>query len=85
MEKDMVDTTNGKDLRVRGGVEGGPYYIRLPLSQVEEVRQRLDRHEVKYWVDSAAISIDRGPERTSIHLGWNNDPVRIQSILDEAQ
>ena len=81
----MVDSTSGKRLRVRGGVEAGPYYIRLPLSQVEEVRQKLDRHEIKYWGDSAAISIDRGPERTSIHLGWNNDPFPIQSILDEVE
>jgi hypothetical protein len=81
----MVDSMSGERLQVRGGVEGGPYDIRLPVSQLEEVRQRLDRHEIKYWVDSAAISIDGGPERTSIHLGWNNDPVRIQSILDEAE
>jgi hypothetical protein len=81
----MVDTTNGKKLEVRGGVEGGPYSIRLPLSQVEAVRRRLDRHSIKYWVDSTAISIDRGPERTSIHLGWNNDPIQVQSILDEAE
>jgi len=79
----MVDAMRGNRLQVRGGVEGGPYSIRLPLSQVEEVRRMLDQHEIKYWVDSTAISIDRGPERTSINLGWNNDPVQIQSILDQ--
>jgi hypothetical protein len=81
----MVDAMYGKRLQVEGGVEGGPYSIRLPLSQLEEVRGMLDRHEISYWVDSAAISINRGPARISIHLGWNNDPVQIQSILDQAE
>ena len=58
---------------------------RSHIGQLAEVRRRLDQHEIKYWVDSFTVSIDRKPPRISIELGWNNDPVQIQTILDQAE
>lgn len=78
----MVNAMYGERLELEGI---GPYSIRLPVSQVEEVLRRFDRHEVSYWVDSASISIDRGPARTSIYVSSNNDLVQVQSILDQAE
>ena len=45
----------------------------------------LDRHEIRYWVESAAISIDVGPEIAFVNFGRTGDRDRIQAILDEAK
>jgi hypothetical protein len=80
----MTDTSNGKRLQVLDGGAGG-LFIELPLSQLAEVRRRLDREGVFYWVDSYAISIEDEPPITVINLGLNNDAGRVQSILDETR
>ena len=79
----MIDTLNRKRLRVLDGGAGGPY-IEVTMDQLDEVRKRLDRDEIPYWVDSIAISIDGKPAVTVINLGLNNDAARVQAILDEA-
>lgn len=79
----MIDTRDGKRLRVLDGGRGGPY-IKITVDQLGEVRKRLDQSEIPYWVDSVAVSIDGRPAVTVINLGLNNDASRVQAILDEA-
>ena len=79
----MIDTRNGQRLLVSGGGNGRPY-IRVALSQLDEVRKLLDRDEIPYWVDSMAVSIDRKPAVIVINLGLEVDAAQVQAILDEA-
>lgn len=78
----MTDTSSGERLIVSTEGDGGPF-IDLPLSQVEEVRERLDRASIPYWVDSMAISIDGEPPMTVINFSRYVDAGRIQAALDE--
>jgi hypothetical protein len=80
----MLDVHTKKPLRVSAHEIAGPS-LRIPEDQVEEVRQRLDREAIDYWVSSHAISIDNGPEITYIYFGPQGDAARIQTILDEAE
>lgn len=78
----MIDTTTGERLVVEKGLESGPY-IDLPWSQVDDVRQRLDRAGIAYWVDPWVISIEGHPETATIYFSRYVDAARIQVALDE--
>jgi hypothetical protein len=78
----MTDTVNKKPLRVSTESSGGPC-IRLPLSQVDDVRRLLEGHGITYyWVDEDSLSWDGGPFMTYINFGHNGDAVLVQSVLD---
>jgi hypothetical protein len=77
----MIDATTLQPLRVSTDRAARPY-IRLPLSQLEGVRQLLDEHSIAYSVDTYAISLDGAPEVTYIDLGRDGDASRVQRILD---
>lgn len=77
----MTDATTKKPLRVSTEGTAGPY-IRLPVSQLEEVRRLLDGHSIRYWVNENAISWDGGPYFTVINLGREGDAAAVQAILD---
>jgi hypothetical protein len=79
----MIDVITKKPLRVSTHEIAGSS-LRIPEDQVDQIRQRLDRHAIRYWVDRHAISIDGGPEITYVHFGPNSDAAQIQAILDEA-
>jgi len=79
----MTDAQTKKPLRVSTDEIAGPY-LRVPLDQLTEVRGRLNRHSVRYWVENQVISIDGGPEIAFVNFGPTGDPARIQAILDEA-
>ena len=74
----MTDTSTGERLLVSTARDAGPY-LDLPWSQVEAVRKRLDRAGIPYWVDQWLISIDGGPEFTSINFSRYVDADRIQA------
>jgi hypothetical protein len=80
----MVDTSTQKPLHVSNNGTAGPY-IRLPFTQVDEVRRLLDDHKIFYWVEENVISFDGGPEIAVIDFGRNGDPAVVQDILDRAQ
>jgi hypothetical protein len=79
----MIDQTTQKPFRVRSDEIAGPFLM-LPLSQLAKVREVLDRHEIRYWVDSEAISLDGKPAKIVINFGRTGDAARIQAALDEA-
>jgi hypothetical protein len=79
----MIDEMTQDRLRVSNDGVAGPYLM-VPVAQLARVREVLDRHEVRYWPDSYAISLDRKPAITVINFGRAGDPDRIQQLLDEA-
>ncbi len=80
----MIDSSTKKPLCVSTAGDASPY-IMLPVEQVDEVRALLDAHDISYWVDEHAISIDGEPEVTVVNLGRDVDPDAVQSILDGAK
>jgi hypothetical protein len=79
----MFDEMTQESLRVESDVIAGPY-LEITLPQLDAVRALLDRHEVYYWVDADAISLDNESFTTVINFGKGGDAARIQAILDEA-
>jgi len=80
----MTDSTTNLPLRVSTDAMVGPY-IRLPYSQVDEVRRILDSHGIRYWVRENVISLSGGPFIAKVHLGRGADADAIQAILDSVR
>ncbi len=80
----MIDEMTKAVLRVSDGGIAGPYLM-LPLTQLDAVVAVLDRHKVRYWVDSDAISLDNEPLVAVINFGRTGDTAQIQAILDDAE
>jgi hypothetical protein len=79
----MIDVTTKKPLRVLS--HGTIYpYIRVPTGQLDELRQLLDQHGIRYEVLDFYISLDGGPERAIVHLRRGTDEAAVQTILDNA-
>jgi hypothetical protein len=77
----MIDVTTKKPLRVSNEYPPAPY-IRLPFSQLDEVRRLLDSRSIGYWVDENAISINGGPEMIVINLNRGTDVAGVQTLLN---
>ncbi len=77
----MTEATTRKPFQVPGAGTTWPY-IRVEVSHLPELRQILDKHQVRYKVDEYAVSFDGGPETTIIHLGRGADGEAIQAVLD---
>jgi hypothetical protein len=77
----MTDATTKKPLRVSNEGTAGPY-IRLPFSQLDEVRRLLDSQRIRYWVEENVISFDGGPEIAVVNLGRGGDAAAVQAVLD---
>ena len=78
----MIDTHTQEQIKVTIPANAGPYIV-APLAQLPEIRERLDRHPVLYWVDTDAISVDNEPFVIWINFGRTEDADRIQAILDD--
>jgi hypothetical protein len=79
----MIDAMTKDTLRVSNDGIAGPYLM-VPLTQLDAVLGLLDRHNVRYWVDADAISLDNEPAITVINFGRTGEAGQIQAILDEA-
>ena len=79
----MTDSTTQKSLRVSTESTARPY-IRVPFSQLDEVRRLLDGRHVGYWVDENIISFNGAPEVTYVYFGRGGDAAAVQAILDSA-
>ncbi len=78
----MIDALTQNRLRVSTDGIAGPYLM-LPLGQLPRIRELLDRHAIRYWVDSHAISLDGKPAIVVINFGRTGDASQIQTFLDE--
>jgi hypothetical protein len=79
----MTDKKTERRFRVDSDVVAGPFLM-LPLSDLPLVRERLDRHAIRYWVDSTAISLDGKPHMVVINFYRTGDAARIQAAVDDA-
>jgi hypothetical protein len=79
----MIDEMSKDRLRIATDEIAGPYLM-VPLAQLARLRERLDRHSVRYWVDSQAISLDGKPAVVVVNFGRAGDAARLQVLLDEA-
>ena len=79
----MIDVTTSRPLRVSTEGTAGPY-IRVPVSQLEEIRLLFEDREIRHRVQENVISLDGGPEIAVIDLGRGADPNAVQAILDSA-
>ncbi len=79
----MIDAETRTPLRVTNDGIAGPYLM-LPVSQLDRVRNLLDRDDIKYWVDTCAISLDGKPAMVVVNFGRSGDAARVQAILDGA-
>ena len=79
----MIDEMTKDTLRVSTDGIAGPYLM-VPVTQLDAVLAVLDRHQVRYWVDADAISLDNEPAITVINFDRFGEAARIQTILDEA-
>ncbi len=77
----MIDVTTKKPLHVSNEYPPRPY-IRLPFSQLNEVRRLFDSQKIDYWVDENAISVDGGPEMIYINFYRGIDVAAVQALLD---
>jgi hypothetical protein len=79
----MIDVTTQEPLSVSTAGEAGSFLL-LPVQQLDEICALLDAHNVSYWVDEEAISVDGDPETTVINFSYRTDPSMIQKLLDDA-
>lgn len=79
----MVDTSTKQPLHVSTDGDAVPY-IMVPVQQVDDVCTLLDAHDVRYWRDELAISLNGKPEVTVVNLGHRSDAANVQQILDNA-
>ena len=77
----MIDTLKQRPLQLSHDGNGG-VSLSLPVSQVDRVRELLDREGVRYWRSDWSISFNGKPATTVIYFSYKNDPTRIQAILD---
>ena len=79
----MIDEVKKRRLQVESDEIAGPY-LRLPLAQLESIREVLDSHGFRYWLDSFAISLDNKPPVIVVNFDRREDAAQIQTALDEA-
>jgi hypothetical protein len=77
----MKDTTTQRPLSVSTDGGAGPYII-VPLEQLGQVQELLDKDRVSYWVDEEAISLNGAPELAIINLGQSADADAVQQLLN---
>ena len=80
----MIDAMTQKPLHV-SNVGTAWQYIHLPVSQLAEVEQLLEKHGVRYWIDEDFISLDGAPETAVVNLGRGADADAVQAILDSVR
>ena len=79
----MIDTSNQRPIQVLTPESAGPY-LRIPLSQLEQVRELLRVNDISHWVAHQAISVNGRPAVIVVNLSKKTDPVRVQELLDAA-
>jgi hypothetical protein len=80
----MTDTMTSKPMRVLTVGTAGPY-LRLPFSQLDDVRRLLDSRGIFYWVAENAISFNGAPEVIVVNFGREGDAALVQAILDDVR
>ncbi|AMV30132.1 hypothetical protein VT84_37410 [Gemmata sp. SH-PL17] len=77
----MTDVVKNEPLRILVGPKGGTL-LWLPYAQLDQVRALLDLHKVAYWWNEWVYGTEGKNPVTSISLSLNEDPNRVQALLD---
>ncbi len=80
----MIDAMTSNPLHVSTDGTAGPY-IMVPVTQLVDLRQLLDKHRISYSVEEEAISLDGAPEIAVVDLGHGADVAAVQTILDSVR
>lgn len=80
----MIDAITSKSLYVSTDDVAGPY-IMVPVSQLADLRDLLEKHQIHYLVEEDAISLDGAPEIAVVDLDRGADVAAIQAILDRVR
>jgi len=80
----MIDSITKEPILARKYYGAWPY-IRLPLDQLDEVKELLDRAGFRYAVDTFALSSDGGPYTVDVHFDHRAEVAAIQAVLDDCQ
>ena len=79
----MIDVTTRQPLLVSTDNPAWPY-ITVPVSQLAELQELLEAHDVRYHVDEHVISFEGAPEEALVLLARGTDAAAVQAILDAA-
>jgi hypothetical protein len=77
----MQDMTTGDKIHVSTDGDATPY-IMAPLTQLGSIEAVLQEHEIDYWVDDNAISLNDEPYIAVVNLSRNVAVDRVQALLD---
>lgn len=77
----MTDQITGSPLRVVTDAAVGPY-IRLPFSQLDELKRAFDSHGIRYRVRENIVSLGGGPFMAVVYLDRGTNAQAVQAILD---
>jgi hypothetical protein len=80
----VIDSTTQERIIVSSDGTAGPYLV-VPLDQLEFVESMLREHQVPFWVDADAVSLNGKPEITVVNFGPGVDASRVQQLLDAAR
>ena len=56
-----------------------------PVDQLPEIREVLDKNDIRYWVDEDAISLNGQPAVSVINFGRGVDAAQVQKLLDASK
>jgi len=79
----MTDISTNQPLKLYLHENTNPI-LDVLVDQLDDVRAVFDAHDVPYWVDTYAVSIDNEPLSTIVTISRNIDPKTVQAILDQA-
>lgn len=77
----MTDVAKKEPLKLIIGHTGGAQ-LWLPYAQLDQVRALFDQHKVNYWWNEWVFPFDEKNPVTSISISVNEDPARVQAVLD---
>jgi hypothetical protein len=77
----MTDAATNERLVVEDDPEVGPF-LRAPLSRLDDIQARLDRHGIDYWLDETAIALDGKNFITYVNFGRRGSAAAAQAALD---
>lgn len=77
----MTDVVKNEPLKLILA-HGGGALLWLPYAQLDQVRALLDQYKVNYWWNEWVFPFDEKNPVTSISVSVNEDPARVQAVLD---
>jgi hypothetical protein len=77
----MLDIETNLPIKVSTDGDAGPYLL-VPMEQLEEVREALERRQISFTLGEDAIELDGSPVIAIVDFGRDADPARIQEALD---